>query len=81
MFDPELYREKAEVTEWKKRDPISLFVGDMKAHDILGDEDRERLDATVRAEVDDAVQYAETGTLEPVEDLTRFVYSDPPSTA
>jgi hypothetical protein len=31
--------------------------------------------------VDDAVQYAETGTLEPVEDLTRFVYSDPPSTA
>ena len=80
MFDPELYREKAEVAEWKKRDPISLFVGEMTAHDVLTDADRERIDATVRAEVDEAVQYAESGTLEPVEELTRFVYSDPPST-
>ena len=22
MFDPELYRDKAEVEEWRKRDPI-----------------------------------------------------------
>ena len=22
MYDPELYRDKAEVEEWKKRDPI-----------------------------------------------------------
>jgi len=81
MFDPELYREKAEVAEWKKRDPISLFVGEMAAHEILTDDDRKHLETRVRAEVDEAVQYAESGTLEPVEELTRFVYSDPPSTA
>ncbi len=26
MFDPELYRTKAEVAEWKKRDPIGLLM-------------------------------------------------------
>ena len=25
MYDPELYRDKAEVEEWKKRDPIATF--------------------------------------------------------
>ena len=25
MFDPELYRDKAEVAEWRKRDPIAIF--------------------------------------------------------
>jgi pyruvate dehydrogenase E1 component alpha subunit len=27
MFDPELYREKSEVEEWKKKDPIDRFGG------------------------------------------------------
>src|SRR5512146_1187744 len=26
MFDPELYRDKAEVEQWRKRDPIATFV-------------------------------------------------------
>jgi pyruvate dehydrogenase E1 component alpha subunit/2-oxoisovalerate dehydrogenase E1 component len=30
----------------------------------------------VAAEVEDAVVFAESGTWEPVEDLTRFVYSE-----
>jgi TPP-dependent pyruvate/acetoin dehydrogenase alpha subunit len=26
MFDAELYREKSEVEEWKKRDPIAAHI-------------------------------------------------------
>ena len=26
MFDPELYRDKAEIDEWRKRDPIPAFT-------------------------------------------------------
>ena len=77
MFDPELYRDEAEVEEWKKRDPIATFFEGMKGHGVLDDADREALEDDVAQEIDEAVAHAEDGTWEPVEDLTRFVYSGP----
>jgi pyruvate dehydrogenase E1 component subunit alpha len=76
MFDPQLYRTKAEVEEWKKRDPIATFESRMLAQGILADGDRQRIEGEVSAEIDKAVEFAEAGTLEPVEMLTRFVYSE-----
>lgn len=76
MFDAELYRTKEEVAEWKKRDPITTFSGKMKAAGVLTDADMESIEHEVAKEVDDAVAFAEAGTLEPVSDLTRFVYSE-----
>jgi pyruvate dehydrogenase E1 component alpha subunit len=32
------------------------------------------MEVEIAVEIDDAVAYAEAGTLEPVEDLTRYVY-------
>lgn len=83
MFDPELYREKAEVDEWKKRDPIVTFFDRMKKSKLLDDSDMEALEQDVAAEIDEAVAFAEAGTWEPVDDLTRFVYSktETPATA
>lgn len=77
MFDPELYREKAEVDEWKKRDPLQAFFDRMKTREVLTDADWDELDRAARAEVEEAIEFAESGTWEPVEDLTRFVYSEP----
>jgi pyruvate dehydrogenase E1 component alpha subunit len=74
MFDAELYRTKDEVAEWRKRDPIEQFVGVMG--DTFTPGDLERIEKEVAAEVEDAVDFAENGTLEPVSDLTRFVYSE-----
>lgn len=76
MFDAELYRTKEEVTEWKKRDPITLFFDAMHAAAVLEEADLPAVEAVVAKEVDEAVAFAEAGTLEPVEDLTRFVYSE-----
>jgi pyruvate dehydrogenase E1 component alpha subunit len=77
MYDPELYRDKREVEEWKKRDPISNFSALLKEHGLLTDDDLARIDEQVAAEIAQAVDFAEAGTWEPVEDLTRFVYSEP----
>ena len=44
MFDPELYREKAEVEEWKKRDPIATFAGRLRSAEMLSDEELEALE-------------------------------------
>jgi pyruvate dehydrogenase E1 component alpha subunit len=74
MFDPELYRSKDEVSEWRKRDPIEHFLKTMG--DTIAPADLEQIEKEVAAELDDAVEFAEAGTLEPVEDLTRFVYSE-----
>ncbi len=76
MFDPELYRSKAEVEKWKKRDPIATFVKRLKKQDLLSDGELEQLEQQVAREVEEAVAFAENGTWEPVEDLTRFVYSE-----
>jgi pyruvate dehydrogenase E1 component alpha subunit len=76
MFDPERYRPRVEVEAWKERDPIELFSARLAAAGLLTPEEAAAIDADALAEVDDAVAFAEAGSLEPVEDLTRFVYSE-----
>ena len=76
MFDPQLYRDKAEVEQWKHRDPIATFEERMRKVKILDDADLKRIEDDVAAEIAAAVEFAEAGTWEPVEDLTKFVYSE-----
>lgn len=75
MFDAELYREKAEVEEWKRRDPIPALAARLAAAGDLADNTRAELDAAINREIDDAVTFAEAGTWEPIEALTRDVYT------
>ncbi|HWP48153.1 MAG TPA: pyruvate dehydrogenase (acetyl-transferring) E1 component subunit alpha [Candidatus Limnocylindrales bacterium] len=75
-FDTELYRTKAEVEEWKKRDPIKTFIEYLKNQGLVSEMDLNELERKVADEIKEAVDFAEAGTWEPVEDLTRFVYSE-----
>ncbi len=72
MYDPELYRDKAEVARWKERDPIPALI----ARDAIPQDDVDHIEADVKHEIDDAVDFAEHGTEESVADLTRFVTSE-----
>jgi TPP-dependent pyruvate/acetoin dehydrogenase alpha subunit len=76
MFDPERYRDKAEVATWVERDPIPALRERLQADGRLSDEDWAAMQQEVDAEMEKAVAYAEAGTPEPVEELTRFVYSE-----
>ena len=73
MYDPELYRTKEEVERWKARDPIATFGADLRRRGVLADADLAKMEATVAAELDDAIAFAEAGPWEPVEDLTKDV--------
>ncbi|MBI4253763.1 MAG: pyruvate dehydrogenase (acetyl-transferring) E1 component subunit alpha [Candidatus Rokubacteria bacterium] len=75
MADPELYRAKDEVEQWKARDPIALFTARLREWGLLTDVDLAAIEASVAAEVDEAVAVAEAGPWEPVEDLTKDVYT------
>jgi pyruvate dehydrogenase E1 component alpha subunit len=77
MFDPELYRQRSEVDDWKHKDPIPAFIEVLRSRDLLSDEDLEQIEDEAAAEVVQAVEFAEQGTLEPVEQLTRWVMSEP----
>jgi pyruvate dehydrogenase E1 component alpha subunit len=76
MFDAELYRSKAEVEAWKTRDPIATLVQRLQGQGLLNEADVESIECEVAREIAEAVAFAEAGTWEPVEDLTRFVYSE-----
>jgi pyruvate dehydrogenase E1 component alpha subunit len=76
MYDPERYRAKEEVERWRTRDPITAFTDRLKAAELVTDAELATIESDVATEVDDAVAAAESGTFEPVEDLTRFVYSE-----
>jgi pyruvate dehydrogenase E1 component subunit alpha len=76
MYDPELYRERSEVEEWKLRDPLTVSGNQLRADGELDDDRLAALEAEISAEIDDAVRFAENGSWEPVDELTRFVYSE-----
>jgi pyruvate dehydrogenase E1 component alpha subunit len=69
MFDPDLYRDKVEVEQWKERCPIKRFqewllaTGQLHAADIVS------IDADVAGEVENAVTFAEAAPWEPEADL------------
>jgi pyruvate dehydrogenase E1 component alpha subunit len=71
MFDPELYRDKAEVEAWRTRGPIHSFTERLKAQGTLTEDEFLAIDAAAQAEVEQAVAFAEAGTWEPVETLSR----------
>jgi pyruvate dehydrogenase E1 component alpha subunit len=76
MFDAELYREKKEVEEWKKRDPIPRLKEFLLTQHVITESDSTELNKKVDAEIEKAVDFAEAGTWEPVEELTKFVYNE-----
>jgi pyruvate dehydrogenase E1 component alpha subunit len=77
MFDPELYRDKAEVDQWKQRCPIATYTATLRQRNVLDDARLATMEDAVTREVDDAVAFAESGTWEPLETLARHVYSEP----
>lgn len=75
MFDAQLYREKAEVEAWRHRCPIDTFRQRTQAADLLDERAVTEIEAAVAAEIEAAVAFAEAGTWEPLETLTRDVYT------
>jgi pyruvate dehydrogenase E1 component alpha subunit len=80
MFDPELYRDKAEVETWKKRCPIEQFTTWLLQVRTIHDSDVAAIEKKVAATIEEAVSFSEVAPWEPVEDLLKDVHT-PPSLA
>lgn len=75
LYDPELYRTKEEVNEWKKKDPLILFENKLRELDLFSAIHVEKLENEISVILEEAIEFAENGTLEPISDLEKFVYS------
>ena len=76
MFDTQAYRAREEVEDWKHRDPIARLRNWMNDNHRISADELAAMDAEIGAEIDAAVVFAEAGTLEPVDQLERFVLMD-----
>lgn len=79
MGDPQRYRQKDEVTQWEKTDPIGIYSHYLTADKIATKADLAKLDEEVEKEVQEAVDFAETSPEPGVDTLFDFVYADKPN--
>jgi pyruvate dehydrogenase E1 component alpha subunit len=68
--DPESYRPKEEIEEWRKKEPLKRYRERLLKLGILTAEDVERYDAEITAEIEEAVKYAESLPRPSLEELT-----------
>jgi len=76
MGDPERYREKDEVEKWREEDPIGIYRHHLLKEKIVTGEELDELDDKVEAEVQDAVEFAESSPEPAPEELFTDIYAE-----
>jgi pyruvate dehydrogenase E1 component alpha subunit len=74
MADPEQYRTKEEVAQWRARDPIPAFGELLLAEDVIDDQQLALIDAEATERVDAAVEFAEASPFPAPDSLYDDVY-------
>lgn len=76
MFDTQAYRSREEVEQWRRIDPLARLRLWMLDNHQASETQLAAIEQSVDTEIAGAVAFAEAGTLEPLDDLERFVLMD-----
>lgn len=76
--DATRYRSDAELKAWEARDPVRRFQAYLKAKGVWTEDLEKRIRDKAAAEVDKAVEAAESVPAPPPEDAFRFMFKDMP---
>ncbi|MBP9739873.1 MAG: pyruvate dehydrogenase (acetyl-transferring) E1 component subunit alpha [Chitinophagaceae bacterium] len=76
ISDPQKYRSKDEVDEYKEKDPIISVANIILENDFATQEDLSAIDAKIEAIVNESVQFAEESPLPDDSELLKDVYVD-----
>lgn len=74
MSDPQKYRTKEEVAEWMEQDPIEHCLRVIKENKWLSEKEIEEIDAWVKKEVEESVEFAENSPYPEAHELYEDVY-------
>jgi pyruvate dehydrogenase E1 component alpha subunit len=72
--DPEVYRSKDEVDEWRQKDPIENFAARLVSEGVLSDGDVETIRSKAEEQVVAAVEFADASPEPPLESLYDNLY-------
>jgi pyruvate dehydrogenase E1 component alpha subunit len=72
--DPEVYRSKEEVEEWRQKDPVKVFRDRLLAEDVISEDYLEELRERLERQVMDAVEFADNSPEPPLESLYDHLY-------
>jgi pyruvate dehydrogenase E1 component alpha subunit len=76
MGDPERYRPSDEVRKWQEHDPIGIYARHLLDDKIAAQDELDKVEALVEAEVAEAVRFAETSPEPAPEALFEHIYAD-----
>lgn len=71
------YRTKEEIAAWKARDPIQKLHDDVIAAKLASEQDFKHVDADIKAELEEAAEFALSSPLEKEETALDHVYFNP----
>jgi pyruvate dehydrogenase E1 component alpha subunit len=74
MGDPERYRKAEEVKKWEENDPIGIFHRYLTGHNFAVETELDEIDLQVAAEVQEAVQFAESSPEPAPQSLFDHIY-------
>jgi pyruvate dehydrogenase E1 component alpha subunit len=77
MSDPGNYRTRAEIEKYQERDPIKLFTAILKEDKVLTDRDLSDMEAEIKAQIEQALRFAEESPEPDPKELYTNVYANP----
>jgi pyruvate dehydrogenase E1 component alpha subunit len=72
--DPEVYREKEEVEEWRKKDPVAMFRDRLLAEGVISEDEVDKTRDRIEREVTEAVEFADASPEPPLDTLYDNLY-------
>jgi len=72
--DPEVYREKEEVEEWRAKDPITTFRDRLLAEDVISEDEVEQMRERIEERIVGAAEFADASPEPPLESLYDNLY-------
>ena len=72
--DPEVYRTKDEVEEWREKDPIASFRDRLLNEGVISEDDLDQMRSRVDERVTEAVEFADASEEPPLESLYENLY-------
>lgn len=76
MGDPERYRESEEVQKWQENDPIGIYRKYLIEQEIATDDELDEIDNKAEADIQSAIQFAESSPEPAAEALFENVYAE-----
>jgi pyruvate dehydrogenase E1 component alpha subunit len=73
--DPEVYREREEVEEWRERDPVETFARRCVEAGVLGEREVRQAREAADAEVEAAVEFADASPEPPLDTMYEKLYA------